>query len=124
MFISFDYDNDQDLRGNLVTQANDPKAPFNITDWSLREPISERWRSKVRDIICRTDLTIVICGEHTHEAAGVAAEVTIVREENKPYFLLRGRGSKTCTRPRTARRKDRMNKWTWSNLKRLIAEAD
>ncbi len=91
VFISFDYDNDQDLRGNLVGQAKNPESPFSITDWSVREPITENWRTRVRDLIRRTDLTIVICGEHTHEAAGVAAEVTIAREEGKPYFLLKGR---------------------------------
>ncbi len=122
VFISFDYDNDQDLRGNLVAQANNPESPFSITDWSVREPISEKWRKKVRDIIRRTDLTIVICGEHTHDASGIAAEITIVREEGKPYFLLKGRKSKTCTRPRSARRQDKIHNWTWGNLKKLIAD--
>ena len=121
VFISFDYDNDQDLRGNLVAQAKNPESPFSITDWSVKEPISENWRRKVRDLIRRADLTIVICGEHTHQAAGVAAEVTIVQEEGKPYFLLKGRKRKTCTRPRSARRRDKIHNWTWPTLKKLIA---
>ncbi len=120
VFISFDYDNDQDIRGNLVGQAKNPESPFSITDWSVREPITENWRTRVRDLIRRTDLTIVICGEHTHEAAGVAAEVTIAREEGKPYFLLKERRQKICKRPRTARRSDRLHTWTWGNLKKLI----
>lgn len=123
VFISFDYDNDQDLRGNLVAQAKDPEAPFSIDDWSVKEPISENWKKKVRELIRRADMTIVICGEHTHQASGVAAEVTIVREVGKPYFLLRGRRKKTCTRPRSARRRDRIHDWTWSNLKKLIGES-
>ena len=98
-------------------------SPFSITDWSVREPITENWRNHVRDHIRRTDLTIVICGEHTHDAAGVAAEVTIAREEGKPYFLLRGRPNKTCTKPRMALQTDQIYKWTWENLKSLIAEA-
>ncbi|MYC07795.1 MAG: hypothetical protein F4X57_11605 [Chloroflexi bacterium] len=121
VFISFDYDNDQDLRGNLVAQAKNPESPFSITDWSVKEPISENWRRNVRDLIRRADLTIVICGEHTHQAAGVAAEVTIVQEEGKSYFLLKGRRRKTCTRPRSARRRDKIHNWTWPNLKKLIA---
>ena len=124
VFISFDYDNDQDLRGNLVAQAKKPESPFSITDWSVKEPITDNWRKKVRDLIRRTDLTIVICGAHTHDATGVAAEVTIVREECKPYFLLKGRRNKTCTRPRSARRRDKIHKWTWANLQKLIAEAE
>ena len=120
-FISFDYDNDNDLRGNLVAQAKKPESPFSITASSVQEPIDENWRREVRNLIRRADLTIVICGEHTHDAAGVAAEVTIAREEGKPYFLLKGRRRKTCKKPRTALKSDEIRKWTWKNLKRLIA---
>ena len=122
-FISFDYDHDNDLRGNLVAQAKRPESPFSITDWSVKKPIDENWRREVRDRIGRTDLTIVICGEHTHDAAGVAAEVTIAREEGKPYFLLKGRRRRTCTKPRATLRTDEMYEWTWGNLKQLISGA-
>ena len=121
VFISFDYDHDHDLRGNLVAQAREPESPFSITDRSVRAPIDENWRREVRERIRRVDLMIVICGEHTYDADGVAAEVTIAREEHKPYFLLRGRRRRTCTRPRTALRSDEMHIWTWENLKNLIA---
>lgn len=120
VFISFDYDHDNDLRGNLVAQARNPESPFSITDWSVQEPIDENWRREVRDRIRRVDLMLVICGEHTHDAAGVAAEVTIAREEGTPYFLLRGRTRRTCTRPRTALRSDEMYRGTWENLRNLI----
>lgn len=119
-FISFDFDHDGDLRGNLVAQAKKPESPFSITDWSVQEPITENWRQNVRDRISRTDLTIVICGEHTHDAAGVAAEVAIAREEGKPYFLLKGRRKKTCTKPKNALKDDKIHKWKWKNLKLLI----
>ena len=122
-FISFDFDHDEELRDALVAQAKNPDSPFSIMDWSVKEPITENWRQNVRDRIRRTDLTIVICGEHTHDAAGVASEVTIAREEGKPYFLLRGRPNKTCTKPRMALQTDQIYKWTWKNLKSLIAGA-
>ena len=122
-FISFDYDHDSDLRGNLVAQARNPESPLSITDWSVQHRIDENWRREVRDRIRRADLTIVICGEHTQDAPGVAAEITIAREEGKPYFLLRGRRRKTCTKPRMALSTDEMHSWTWENLRRLIAGA-
>ena len=123
VFISFDYDHDNDLRGNLVAQAKDPESPFSITDWSVRHRIDENWRKEVRDRIRRADLTIVICGEHTHDAPGVAAEITITREERKPDFLLKGRRRKTCTKPAMARRTDEMHSWNGENLRRLIEGA-
>ncbi len=122
VFISFDYDHDNDLRGNLVAQAKNPESPFSITDWSVQHRIDENWRREVRERIRRADLTIVICGEHTHDAPGVAAEITIAREENKPYFLLKGRRRKTCTRPRSALQTDVIHPWRWDTLRRLINE--
>ena len=122
-FISFDFDHDGELRNALNGQAKNPDSPFSIADWSVHEPFEGNWRQKVRDRIRRTDLTIVICGEHTHTARGVAAELTITQEEENTYFLLWGRPRGNCTKPVTARRSDKIYKWTWENLKKLIAGA-
>ena len=119
-FISFDFDHDEDLRNLLVGQAKNPDTPFNIQDYSVREPMSGDWKEKVRSRIRRTDLTIVICGQWTHIASGVAAELSITREEGNPYFLLEGRSDKACTKPTSALPKDKMYKWTWEYLKLLI----
>ena len=123
VFISFDYDNDKDLPGNLVAQAARPDSPFSITDRSVKAPIDEKWRREVRNRIRKVDLVIVICGEHTHDADGVAGEVTITQEERKPYFLLKGRRIKTCTKPRNVLASDEMQDWTWPNLRKLIENA-
>ena len=120
-FISFDFDHDEDLRVLLVGQAKNPDSPFNIFDWSVKESLTGDWKEKIRQRIRRTDLTIVICGEYTHTATGVAAEVTITREEGNPYFLLSGRAGKTGRKPTSARHSDKIYTWTWENLKRLIA---
>src|SRR5713101_2666708 len=79
-FISFDFDHDEDLRNLLAGQAKHPDTPFDMQDWSVKEPMTGDWKEKVRARIRRTDLTIVICGQYTNLAAGVAAE-----------FLLRAR---------------------------------
>lgn len=44
VFISFDYDHNNYLRGNLVTQAKDHESPFSITDSSVQHRIDENWR--------------------------------------------------------------------------------
>ncbi len=123
VFISFDYDNDKDLPGNLVAQAARPDSPFSIRDRSVKYRIDENWKKEVRDRIRRVDLVIIICGEHTHDADGVAGEVTITQEEKKPYFLLKGRRKKTCTKPRNALSSDEIQSWTWPNLRKLIENA-
>ena len=120
VFISFDYKNDADLRNNLVEQSKRPDSPFSMTDYSVRAPYDEQWKRKVRSIVRHVDLVIVICGEHTHQADGVAAELSIVQEERKRYFLLRGRPKRHCTKPRNALRTDVLHDWNWRDLHNLI----
>ena len=120
-FISFDFDHDEELRNALVGQARNPDSPFRIVDMSVHERFESNWREQVRARIREVDLTIVICGEHTHTASGVAAELDFTQKMGKPYFLLRGRRKVTCRRPAMARNTDEMHDWTWHNLKQLIA---
>lgn len=119
VFISFDYDHDDDLKVMLVGQAKNDDSPFAIADWSIKEPSAD-WKAKARARIRAVDQVAVICGEYTHTAAGVAAELSIAQEEKKAYFLLHGRKNKTCTKPTTARTTDKIYDWTWDNLKALI----
>ncbi|GIW64634.1 MAG: hypothetical protein KatS3mg092_0567 [Patescibacteria group bacterium] len=120
VFISFDYDHDIDLKNLLVGQAKNEDSPFEITDMSVKEELTGDWKEKVRQRIKRVDQVIIICGEHTDSASDVAAELKITQEEGKPYFLLWGRSDKNCVKPKTAKDNDKIYKWTWDNLKRLL----
>jgi hypothetical protein len=119
-FISFDFDHDEDLRNLLVGQAKNPDTPFEIKDRSLKEPLSGDWKEKIRRRMENIDVVIVICGAHTHTAAGVAAELEIAKYAGKDYFLLWGRSGENCKKPTTASSEDNIYKWTWDNLKSLI----
>ena len=120
-FISFDYDHDADIKMLLAGQAKHPDSPFDFTDASVKEHLSGDWKEKVRRRIENIDVVIVLCGEMTHTAAGVAQELAIAREAGKPYFLLAGRADRYCQKPTTAPLEDKVYKWTWDNLKALIA---
>lgn len=122
-FISFDYDHDHDIKECLVGQAKNPDSPFEITDMSIKEPISYNWKENARRRIKSCDVVVVLCGEHTDTASGVTAELTIAQEERVPYFLLRGRSSKPCAWPRHIYTSDKMYDWTWDNLKALFQGA-
>ena len=56
VFISFDYDNDSDLKNALVGQARYPNSPFEIADWSVKEPLSGNWQAKVAERMKRTSV--------------------------------------------------------------------
>lgn len=120
VFISFDYDHDEILKTFLVGQSKLEDSPFELADWSIKEPITGDWIAKARTRIRSVDVVAVLCGEHTDTAVGVSAEVTVAQEENKPYFLLSGYADKNCVKPRAAKNTDKMYKWTWENLKTLI----
>lgn len=119
-FISFDFNNDDDIRNALVGQSKYPNSPFEIVDASVRMHLTGDWKKKVRNRIRRADLVIVMCGERTHRAEGVAIELRIAQKEGKPYFLLKGRRGRICTKPITAYSDDQIHEWTWDNLRKLI----
>lgn len=123
VFTSFDFDHDEDLRNLLVGQSKNPDSPFEMTDWSLKEPLTGDWKRKVRDRLRHCDVVCVMCGEHTDSATGVSAELLITQEEGIPYFLLWGRATKVCKKPKSARDTDKIYSWTWDNLKELIGGA-
>lgn len=123
VFTSFDFDHDEDLRNLLVGQSKHPDSPFDLADWSVKEPMVGNWKEKIRQRIRSVDVVAVICGESTDTAMGVSTELSIAQEEKKPYFLLWGRADKTCKKPKTARDTDKIYKWTWDNLEALIAGA-
>jgi len=120
VFTAFDYDHDESLKHFLVGQSRHEDSPFEMSDWSVKDPYPGDWKERVREKIRKVDQVIILCGEYTHTATGVSAELRIAQEEGKPYFLLKGYPDKTCTKPTSALTSDKMYKWTWENLKVLI----
>lgn len=119
VFISFDYDHDQDLKNLLVGQARKANSPFNIEDWSIKQE-TKGWKADARKRIARCDLVTVICGLHTHQAAGVAAEIKMAKEEKVPYRLLKGRKDGWTRRPGgTFWLWDELHPWTWEKLRAI-----
>jgi hypothetical protein len=52
VFISFDYDNDLNLKNLLAGQAKLADSPFEISDWSLKEAAPDKdWEEKAEEKI-------------------------------------------------------------------------
>ncbi len=120
IFISFDYDHDEDIKIMLAGQAKLGDSPFDFIDASVKEPLTGDWKEKVKRRIRNCDQVIVLCGTSTNTASGVSAEVEITQDVGKPYFLLWGRAAKTCVKPSAALSTDKIYEWTWPTLKKLI----
>jgi hypothetical protein len=122
-FISFDYDHDEGAKIMLAGQAKLPDSPFDFRDASVNDHLSGDWKEKVRRRMDNVDFVIVLCGEYTHKATGVAAELTIAQEKGKPYYLLAAYPDTNCTKPTSAKSNDKVYRWTWDNLKALTEGA-
>jgi hypothetical protein len=120
VFISFDYDNDEGAKIMLAGQAKLPDSPFDFTDASVKDHLTGDWKDKVRRRMDNIDVVIVLCGEQTHAASGVTAELTIAQEKSKAYFHLAAYSDKNCTLSSSAKAGDKLYRWTWDNLKTLI----
>lgn len=108
IFVSYDRRHDEDLFGRLAGELE--SAGFEIAGRSR-----VRAKSAQEEIRAANEM-IVICGEHTDDAAGVDAELRIAQRERQPYFLLWGRREKLCTKPPAARRDDGMYRWSRDTL--------
>lgn len=122
VFVSFDYDNDVDLKNLFVGQAKNEDSPFDIADWSIKDA-SPGWKSDARKRIRASDVVAVISGQETDTATGVSVELAIAQDEDIAYFLLKGRANRTCKKPKAAKSSDKVYKWTWDNLKNLVGGA-
>jgi hypothetical protein len=120
VYISFDYDHDDDLKVLLVGQSKNADSPFSIADGSIPKAVTGDWKPSARTRIKGADVVAVICGKSTDTASGVAAEVSIAQEESIPYFLLAGRAAGGNKKPQSAKSSDKLYEWTWPNLKNLI----
>lgn len=120
VFISFDYDNDSDIKGSLVAQSKIDNSPFEIIDMSIKEAVDENWKDYARKRIKNCDCMIVLCGRYTDKARGVSAELSIAREEGIPYFLLKGRNEVVVCKPLGSLYSDKIYNWTWDNLDLLL----
>lgn len=123
VFISYDFDNDAFLKTALVGQAAHPDSPFELHDHSLKHALTGDWETKITPRIKGADLVIVMCGEKTHTATGVSAELAIAQTHNIPYFHLWGYSDKMCVKPLKAKSDDKIYKWDWDTLKQLIGGA-
>jgi hypothetical protein len=112
VFVSFDCEHDKGLYELLREQSRSAGSPFDVSGGSERMSQAPGWGENARRRIGGVDQVIVICGEHTEESAGVLAELAIVKEVQKPYFLLWGRREVMCTKPAGSKPADGMYSWT------------
>ena len=93
VFLSFDFDRDEELHRNFYAQTEPDKdnSRHAIEDYSLNEAYSpsENWLNKARNKIRQSDIVIVVVGADAHSSDGVKKEVEIAKQLRKPMFQIR-----------------------------------
>lgn len=118
VFISFDFDNDSFLRDSLVGQSKLADSPFEIEDWSVKEPWDQStWKIQCLTKIKKTDLVIVMVGTKTNQCSGVKAEIKMAKEAGVPVVGIKGYKDKEYPRPEGL---EGYYSWTWDNIKSLV----
>lgn len=121
IFSCFDTRHDRDLHARLVAQTERPGSPLRVVDGSGTGQAVPGWEEELRVRLADADAVVVICGEHTDTATGVSRELSVARQEGKPYVLLWGRRERACTRPEGARAEDSFFTWIFDVLTARLA---
>ena len=121
VFLSFEFDKDEELHRNFYAQAARGDSCHEIEDYSLNEayrPHDDSWLKQARVQISRSDIVIVVTGQDAHNAPGVEKEVTITNQQDKPIFQIRPQ-NKTSGPVRGAG--DEIP-WKWKKIDAKISE--
>lgn len=121
IFASFDVVHDGDLYERLVGDSGNADLGIVVTGGSEPFAMSDGWGERARREIRGVDRLLVICGEYTDASMGVASELRIAQEEEKPYVLLWGRRESMCTKPSGAKPTEGMYGWTTQILREQLA---
>ena len=92
IFVSFEFDKDQDLKNNFYRQA-DRETNHRIRNCSLNESYPDQlWKNKAKNAIGECDVVVVLIGQDTHNAPGVVVETDMARGLHKPIVQVRPQG--------------------------------
>lgn len=85
VFIAFAIE-DERQRDFLKGQSLSPRAPYEFTDMSVKEPYDSGWKDKVRTRIRRSDGVIALVSKNSLTSEGQKWEIQCAKEEGKPVL--------------------------------------
>lgn len=89
IFISFAME-DRGLRDLLVGQKINPRSGIDFTDYSVKEPWSNNWKTNCRDRIRQCSGMIGVVSRNSVRADGQLWEIKCAMEQRMPLLLIHG----------------------------------
>ena len=96
IFVSFEFDKDNDLKNNFFSQAV-RLTQHRIKNCSLNETYPNQiWKDKARAAVKECDVVVVLIGQDTHNSQGVIVETDMARMSMAPRSWATG-AVESCT---------------------------
>lgn len=81
---------DDELQVDLLRhQAKNDKFDLEFTDYSVKEPFDDRWKSQCTERLKQSSVVVVMIGEDTHTREAVLWEINKAYELGKPVVGVR-----------------------------------
>ncbi len=92
IFVSFEYDRDNDLKNNFFKQAEQNSSHRVVNSSLNRAYETQEWKAKARAAINGSDVVVILVGRDTHNAPGVLTETEIAGQLRKPILQVLPQG--------------------------------
>ena len=111
--------------GLLRHQSQDDRFDLEFTDYSVKEPFDEKWRTNCTERINKSDVFVVMIGENTHTREAVLWEINKAYELGKPVIGVRIQRDSNHTIPEPMRGNHaRIVNWSMEEIQNAINEAE
>jgi len=87
VFISFHIDDEAPV--NLLRHQAKTSDQLEFTDYSVKEPFDEKWKTQCTERIRQSTIAVVAIGENTHQREAVDWEIRKAHELGKPVIGMR-----------------------------------
>ena len=122
-FVSFDFDNNEPSKIRFIGQSINSRTPFSIEDWSAKSSMPQnKWEELVKDKISKTNMLIVLVGQHMATATGVRKEIQMAKELDIPIFGVYVSGANTTSNLPTGLSRNRTIAWKWEHIANAIKQ--
>ena len=123
-FISFHVEDEAQV-DLLRHQAKDDRFDLEFTDYSVKEPFDEAWKTQCTERIRQSSVTIVMIGKDTHSREAVLWEINKSYELGKPVIGVRIYKDENHTIPEQMRQNGaKIVNWKMDEIQQAIDEAE
>lgn len=121
VFISFHIEDEAQV--NLLRHQAKNSDTLEFTDYSVKEPFDEKWKTQCTERIKQSSVLVVAIGEETYSREAVLWEIKKAHELRKPVIGMRIYNKNHRIPPPMLEHHDRITSWRLDYLQNEIKHA-